>query len=61
MKYAAPNEAQSAMLRRNGIDPERVFVVHETEESVLFRHYQSGDEIKIRPNQEKESRRKNGW
>ena len=61
MRYPVPDEAQEKMLRANGIDPSRVCVVYQTEESLTYKHYQTGDEITIRPNAAKKCRRKMGW
>ncbi len=49
------------MLRQNGIDPERVGVLHEGDGCITFKNYKTGAEIRITENFEKQTRRKNGW
>lgn len=61
MKFAPPNEVQRETLRRNGIDPDRVCVLHEGDGCITFKNYKTGDEIRITENFEKQTRRKNGW
>ena len=61
MKYSVPDAAQSEMLMRNGIDPEKVCVVSQTEDGVIFKNYKTGDTIRIEENFEKRNRRAMGW
>lgn len=61
MKYSVPDEVQSAMLRRNGIDPDGVCVIHESEDGTVFKNYKTGDTIRIEENFEKKNRREMGW
>lgn len=60
-KYQTPDEAQTKLLVENGICPESLCVVRETEGSVTFKNYSTGCEIKVSENVEKKNRRDMGW
>ena len=60
-KYPVPNEAQTKLLAENGICPEGVCVVRESEGSITFKNFKTGCEITVSENVEKKNRRQLGW
>ena len=48
MKCPVPDEAQAEILRRNGIDPEGVFIRCADGVRMELQNYKTGDEITVR-------------
>lgn len=47
-KFPVPTEEEAEILRRNGIDPDRVTVMNRSEDTIWLKCYRTGDEITIR-------------
>lgn len=47
MKYKTPTEREKEIIRRNGIDPEGVAVIHSDDDTIHLLRYTTRDEITI--------------
>lgn len=45
--FKVPDAEQEKVIRRNGIDPDAVSVVNDSEDSMVLLHHRSGDNIII--------------
>ena len=53
MRYPVPNDAQTALLQENEINPLTVFVLHDGGDYLMVQNYKTGDEIVVRRNPDK--------